>query len=289
MLFLQRLKKQLNSKKGRQSVYDWDVDNSILERQLGAASTTPVTRPKSFSNSALLGRLPLEIRQQIWTKVVAGKLFHMCSGGIRIPDASIGRYLCQNLATDASSKEHVVLPRCQGSQREPCFLTGLGDELFQPLSLLLTCRQIYGEAVPLLYAGNIFNFDTASLLATFMTLVKEINYNNIRIVHVNIAMWKIRSPDVTQISVTDSVWKEWASLWRSLANLKGLQHLRLDIYGTSRSGLQSEDLEPLHQLRGLKTFDLAVWRSVTSANNSSEQDLALSVPLLESIRSRICN
>ncbi|KAL8709058.1 MAG: hypothetical protein Q9225_007508, partial [Loekoesia sp. 1 TL-2023] len=117
---------------------------------------------------------------------------------------------------------------------------------------------IYIEAVDLLYDTNTFNIDALEPLQMFIKWIGQ-RVQAIQTVHVNIAMWRIRYRDVTRF--TEVAFAEWSQFWELLAQyFTGLQHVRLDIYGTSRAGLNQGDLDPVLGLRGLKSFDLAVWR-----------------------------
>ncbi|KAL8728223.1 MAG: hypothetical protein Q9166_005526 [cf. Caloplaca sp. 2 TL-2023] len=295
MTCMRNLAKKLKGTRQRKSVAESssEVHECQPYQSSDDYSTTPIRQPKASSDSYLLKLLPFEIRQQIWAEVVGGNLFHMTAdeperrGGSWPQDALVGRYLCCSFSTGADSDVQTSYPRCQGSQKEPCFFSGPEKPSFRPLGLFLTCRQIYHDAISLLYSANTFNFDNISILVPFMNAVRRSNVAKIRTVHVNVALWRIRSPETMQVSVGESVWMAWTALWRLLARFESLQNLRLDIYGTSRAGLRPDDLEPLLKLQGLKTFDLAVWRD-TNAVNSGGQDLSLSVPLQDFIRSSIC-
>ncbi len=270
MSYLQKIKRRLHGKRERVKAAESKSEAGI--RPLEQASSSP----------ALLRLLPFEVRHQIWKEFLGDNLFHMTAEAHSLYDPPLGRYLCRDFSTDATSLDgQSSYPRCQGSQREPCFFSGPEGPSFRPLSLLLTCKQIYNEAVALLYSCNTFNFDNSATLCQFMNLVTSHHSNYVRTVHVNTAMWKIRCSDVIQLSRPNSSWEAWTGLWRLLAKFKGLQHLRLDIYGSSKERLLLDDLEPLFQLRGLKTFDLAIWRQ------TSGLDLSLSVPLQDIIRSNV--
>ncbi|KAI4269088.1 MAG: hypothetical protein LQ337_007484 [Flavoplaca oasis] len=242
------------------------------------------------TKSPLLQRLPLEIRLQIWREVLGGNLFHMGidigGDGWRRQTQYLGRYLCRDFSTDMASAS---CPRCQGSQAEPCFFVGpeIAPFRFKPLSLLLTCKQVHDEAVGFLYSANTFNFDYEGVLFQFLALDAKRHIHHIRTVHVNAAMWRIVTPEMDpDYNVAHPALgrgERWTEFWPLLLKFEGLQHVRLDIYGTAKDGLRMEHLEPILQLRGLKTFDLAIWR-VVCRPDGPKQDLALSLPLQESIR-----
>ncbi|KAI4242010.1 MAG: hypothetical protein L6R40_004237 [Gallowayella cf. fulva] len=254
------------------------------------AKTT--AQPDHRSPSPLLRNLPLEIRLHIWREVIGGNLFHIAFDRSK---RLLHCYLCQDFSTSAGSHGWDRYPRCQGSLRQPCFFYSRpicffpwGEKYaFRAMSFLLTCRQIYAEAVDLLYAANVFNVDDSETLVRLMKGAVP-RFRQIQTLHVNVAMWKIRCPDVSQIPAAQHpCTTQWTSFWAWLSKYAGLRHLRLDIYGTSRAGFEENDMEPLLQLKGLKTFDLAVWRD-TDGPICTRPDLDLSLPLQALIRSSIC-
>ncbi|KAL8943476.1 MAG: hypothetical protein Q9211_000973 [Gyalolechia sp. 1 TL-2023] len=234
----------------------------------------------------LLARLPLEIRQTIWRDVLGDSLLHLT--WIQNDSAAGKRLRCftcrafHNTTTPTGADTDF---RCRGSQKQPCFFSGPAQTPFGALQLLLTCRQIYLEAVDFLYATNTFGIDGLEPLQMFIQQTGQ-RVHSIQTVHVNMAMWKIRCRDINRTS--SEAFAEWTQIWGLLAqHFIGLLHVRLDIYGTSREGLRQTDLQPLLTLSGLKNFDLAVWRD-SHEQGSAGQDLALSQPLEDYVRVYVC-
>ncbi|KAL8850944.1 MAG: hypothetical protein Q9221_004144 [Calogaya cf. arnoldii] len=311
MAYLQNFKRALRDKKERIKTKLGSSSEPLRKRSVESAWVTRITQPDADAISPLLERLPFEIRLQIWEEVLGGNLFHMtidppesdphlcmyfetCDGrdGWRRQTPHLGRYLCCDFSEGMGSTGKASYPRCQGSQAEPCFFAS--DEpapfRFKPLSLLMTCRQIYDEAVGLLYSTNTFNFDYEEVLSHFLSSDARRHVKHIRRVHVNSSMWRIVEPEIDphySAAALSARGEHWPKLWPLLLELENLQHVRLDIYGTSKCRLQVEDLDPVRQLRGLMTFDLAIWRDIWNPD-SPKQDLSLSVPLQESIRMSVC-
>ncbi|KAL8802245.1 MAG: hypothetical protein Q9200_006660 [Gallowayella weberi] len=296
MTWTQKVRSKLSSKKERKKA---PTPGSIRDKPMLYTSTLRLpessrTHPENWTSdnthSALLGSLPLEIRLQIWREVLGGNLFHMAFDKTQ---NALHCYLCQDFSTGFHSHGEDKYPRCQGSLREPCFFYSRpicffprGENYaFRAMSFLLTCRQIYTEAKDMLCSTNVFNIDDSDTLLKLMALPFS-QFQKIQTMHVNVAMWKIRCSDITQIATIHPLYTAWTEFWATLAKFSGLRHLRLDVYGTSRAGFQKEDLEPLLQLKGLKTFDLAVWRD-TDGPNYTKQDIAVSVPLQDFIRSSV--
>ncbi|KAI4286625.1 MAG: hypothetical protein L6R35_004123 [Caloplaca aegaea] len=254
----------------------------------GAKEQLQLSRP---SESALLSRLPLEIRLQIWHEVVGGHLFHMTATHPCPHKTLLKSYVCRafyrNLTPlkNRAPMNEDVYPRCQGSQQEPCFFYGPPDASFSALSLLLSCRQIYNEAVHMLYTANTFHIDNLEILQLVIDAIGP-RLSTISKMHVSTAMWKIHCHDISSLS--DEAFAGWQKSWQLLAeSMLGLKHLRLDIYGTSRAGLQNRDLEPLLQFRGLESFDLALWQD-TKDQALPGQGAEVVGAMQTVIRSHIC-
>ncbi|KAL8995217.1 MAG: hypothetical protein Q9169_005005 [Polycauliona sp. 2 TL-2023] len=316
MSYLEKFKKALHSNKERikAATSKHGGSKNAIDRQTeGSALGNESKQPQAILKAPLLERLPFEIRLQIWEEVLGGNLFHMqakppsnnlyqtidepsdAQRGWQRQNPNFGRYLCCNFSTDTTTDGQAAYPRCQGSQVEPCFFCGPEASPFNPLSLLLTCRQIHNEAVEFLYSTNTFSFDDDLILHVVSSLDSGRHFNQIRTVHVNISLWKLSGgqyPGLNSNEVGDAFRHNWARFWLLLLQLERLRHVRLDIYGTSKLGLQTEDLDPVRQLRGLKTFDLALWHDATDSDAwepaADRQDMLLSVPLQESIRRIVC-
>ncbi|KAL8752764.1 MAG: hypothetical protein Q9184_005631 [Pyrenodesmia sp. 2 TL-2023] len=243
--------------------------SKLLKKYLGgqlsdSVSVTGITAVSEPQESPLLSRLPLEIRLQIWQEVIGSELLHMVSTRPCPQKNTLKCFLCRayyqnsTAPTSATPSRVDTYPRCQGSQQEPCFFAGPASTPYDAYSLLLSCRQIHNEASGLLYTTNTFNIDNLEVLQSMINKIGP-RLSNILAVHVSVAMWKIHCVEINRLS--DAAFEEWKRFWQLMAEkMTGLRHLRLDIYGTSRAGLEKTDLEPLLQFRGLKSFDLALWQ-----------------------------
>ncbi|KAI4112229.1 MAG: hypothetical protein LQ345_006591 [Seirophora villosa] len=259
----------------------------LSSEKLMAKEQLLVSKPQE---SALLSRLPPEIRLQIWHEVVGGNLFHITITHSRPHKTALRCYVCRAFYRDLvppknrTPSSEDAYPRCQGSQQEPCFFLG-PDEPFGALSLLLSCRQIYNEAVHMLYVANTFNIDNLGILRLVVKTIGP-RIRSISNIHVSTAMWRIHCQEMTRLS--DEAFSEWKEFWQLLAEkVSGLRHLRLDIYGTSHAGLGKCDLEPLLQFRGLESFDLALWQD-TKHHALPGQGAELVGPMQTLIRSHAC-
>lgn len=175
--------------------------------------------------------------------------------------------------------------RCQGGvANEACYVSYLQKVPFHTLSLLLTSRSIYSEAIGVLYGSNVFQIDK---LHTLQAMVRAMGprVKTIKTVHIDFNMWQIRSRNVD--STYDSAYDSWIKKWDLFAReFSGLQHLRLDIWGCApHRDFHRNDLEPLFKLRGLKSFRLAIWHHRGDAEG---QELAISGPMERYFHDKIC-
>lgn len=254
--------------------------------QISSGERAQITGPAASPQEALLlSRLPLELREKIWREITGDFLLHLNL----IPNSDHGShlrcYVCRAFHKARTPTGEDTQPRCQGSQKEPCFFFGPPQSLSSVLSLLMTSRQIYLEAIDLLYATNTFSIDSLEPLQMFIKWTGQ-RVQSVQTVHVNIAMWKIRCRSINILS--PEAFNEWVLFWQLLAkHFTGLLHVRLDVYGTSREALQRSDMQPLLKLSGLKSFYLAVWTDA-HAQSSTGQDPALSEPLQAYVRDNVC-
>lgn len=113
------------------------------------------------SQSPLFSKLPLELRQLIWSAAIGGHLFHVkCDKGERIKLVAIectqdtGREL--NTRDHACWRLHQDFDSAEG--QHGVAVPHHSVLLLNLLPLLQTCRMIYTEAVPILYSENAFDF-----------------------------------------------------------------------------------------------------------------------------------
>ncbi|KAF2110414.1 hypothetical protein BDV96DRAFT_583968 [Lophiotrema nucula] len=135
--------------------------------------------PQSTQNeSLLLGKLPAEIRLQIWAEVVGGKTIHILR-----KMGKVGHRICPGKGCEHCSPTHMMdnLPRMGYPPREA---EPFGKEKILSetslLPLLSTCRQIYSEAIDLLYTTNTFDFPHVWNLDFFKSTVLPKRFNTIR-------------------------------------------------------------------------------------------------------------
>ncbi|KAF2479239.1 hypothetical protein BDY17DRAFT_328015 [Neohortaea acidophila] len=193
--------------------------SSFWQRLPSWSTPEPEQRTNPQTQCALLTTLPLDIRLLIYDMVLGGMAFH-------IGNDTTGRmtcYICQRAEGIVHDDDHqaCLAPtkrRPSASPREDYTqATGL-------LPLLVTCRQIYSEAIETLYSANTFEFWQNQAALRFLRIM--IPPQRLRCIRrFRWAMQFPHHPNINARSRTD-----WSDLFAFFANeTYGLQHLYLKL------------------------------------------------------------
>ncbi|KAF2262995.1 hypothetical protein CC78DRAFT_618085, partial [Lojkania enalia] len=161
------------------------------------------------SESLLMSRLPLELRQMIYEVVLGGRTVHI---------SLFEDYPIYHLVGRKCSMQvcyHVVGRKME--ETNLCF----------SIALLATCRQIYTEAINILYTANAFSFlgkqDCGMALAFLDHYLSPQRLDQLRVVNMH---WdRITYPLVRNHTRNPVMRRNWDSSWKTLARMKGLQKL----------------------------------------------------------------
>ncbi|KAL8778226.1 MAG: hypothetical protein Q9213_007505 [Squamulea squamosa] len=172
----------------------------------------------------------------------------------------------------------------------PSFLTKDNPWTFfdsNRLALLRTCRQVYTEAVDIFYQINTFIIKHPRVLERFACTVRYQQFKQIRHLDVSVTVYArawMNSPEEGHFFARqgwDAFWlsscngelhrQQWEALWSTIAGIRNLQTLNVDVDYRRPSYLRAVDecgliddhvedgrqvLRPLLALRGLKGFTL---------------------------------
>ncbi|KAL8782303.1 MAG: hypothetical protein Q9213_005497 [Squamulea squamosa] len=258
------------------------------ERIDNAPKPLPTRRPRSLSSlpqnlqreSLLLSRLPLELRQEIYTYVIGGSLVHVLRKGKHLAHVRCKRQ------TETDFERY-----CRPHASYTCHsgMSTLGSTANGNIALLRTCRQVYVEAVEIMYAQNTFEFDHQDLFLLFSWNTLPQRLETIRHLHLN----------CREDSFSSSFFKvefgssSWIMMWQHIKeDMPGLKHLRVRILGEQGSSHPSEDrwwVTPMLQLRGLKTFQLEYCAPSNNWVQFGDGVLEMSRFLEERIRTAVCS
>ncbi|KAF2491795.1 hypothetical protein BU16DRAFT_128717 [Lophium mytilinum] len=134
------------------------------------------------------------------------------------------------------------------------------------MALLQTCRQVYTEAVDLLYSIPTFDFDSCISFTFFAQAVPPQRLDVITSLQ---TCWSFGPPttSIEYAKYEEYLPRHWYPMCKAIMTMKGLRRLRLalQVYVWTWQDLL---LEPLRQLRGLQECDIrartghrAIWRN----------------------------
>ncbi|KAE9970806.1 hypothetical protein EG328_006071 [Venturia inaequalis] len=160
-----------------------------------------------------LFQLPYELRGEIWRYVLGGKCMAHDLGGWRMGDAS----------NPWPPWEIPGNRKLRGLKS----LSGLGWEPQCPkgfLSILMTCRQAYSEAIDVLYSSNLFYFRNP---------LTNWNLSSWRILPQRLAQIRIVVLDETignpSLTLAKSKRRQWQQLWTTLGQMTRLKVLYFNV------------------------------------------------------------
>lgn len=201
-------------------------------------------------DASILKRLPLEIRQEIYGYVLGRQENCLIMLPFKIRAAVEGNNI--------SSALNVSM----GGTNQYIFLDDENRFWPQRPALLRTCRQVYTEAVALLYSDNAFVFRHPEVLWRFSRSIPSQRWNCIRSIHVKLVYLGAKLA-YSQVSNRQEQWK---IMWASVAAMRNLIDLSVEIFDAVEvarwefvDDLVQMMLTPLLQVRGLHRFQLALF------------------------------
>lgn len=212
-----------------------DNNNDSIWHRLQIFSAVETEQHTSPQDQCLfLTRLPQDIRFMIYEMVLGGKVFHIQAKNTNDPHCRLLSWTCTRpeLIYDQGPDTHIPCFSTSGtssptasrpsSSHNPYF-----EDHLQPtglLPLLVTCRQIYTEAVPILYSNNTFEFTQNRTAFRFL----KVMIPPPRLKDIRRFKWDVRLPYHPQIS--SRALKDWNDLFLFFSNeTSSLQHLYLKL------------------------------------------------------------
>lgn len=223
----------------------WEnIPQALPEGRAPSISSLAITN--SQSQSSFLTHLPLEIRQEIYSYVVAGDLKHVVRKGNKL--AHVRCIL---------SWEPDFSRACRPAAVGTCHAKAsrLASTSNGNVALLRTCRQVYAEAVELMYSGNAFDFDHQDLFLHFSASVLPQRLAVIRRLHLDVEIPAI----LLNLTLDGPSPRAWGYMWMVVGRyMPGLKHLNMRIIGGHETPYltlaDSSWMDSIVQVRNLKTF-----------------------------------
>ncbi|KAL8931076.1 MAG: hypothetical protein Q9208_000179 [Pyrenodesmia sp. 3 TL-2023] len=198
-------------------------EKEVRERLANTPKPLPAHRPRSLSTVAVgkanarcqfLSMLPLEIRQEIYKYVVGSKRIHIVRKG-----KHIAHIRCKCLEETDFTRE--CRPGATGTHEgdSKISFTSNGN-----VALLRTCRQIYTEAIEIMYSSNTFDFDHQDLFLFFARSILPQRLARIRNLHLCLGTANITEPFLWG----EPAVKGWALMWQIIGrDMPALKHLHV--------------------------------------------------------------
>ncbi|KAF2002552.1 hypothetical protein P154DRAFT_574128 [Amniculicola lignicola CBS 123094] len=219
--------------------------------------------------------LPLELREMIYKALLGNDTMH-----IVLKETKLGHLRCKaSTLEDCPVVNEVGSPSresCWGHTdsaniiTDTCMSTGGKIEPTDGdiLPLLQTCRQIYSEAIPILYKTNTFSFNDLDSLRHFTATILPVRLSLIRSITLEWCMtWPIYDVIAQTLLLSNPALyppndeATWEESWRIIATMPGLQKLRVRLFyfeGFRNSLAEMAILAPLMEVKTPSDFVVTV-------------------------------
>ncbi|KAL8901343.1 MAG: hypothetical protein Q9207_005257 [Kuettlingeria erythrocarpa] len=205
--------------------------------------------PRMGLEDSVLGRLPLEVRQEIYGYVFG----HQKNSLILVP------FKVRAVPEHECWQRYPHLAELNGRR------ITRDDKRFWPErpALLRTCRQVYIEAVHILYTRSAFVITHQEILLRFAKTTSAQNFNSIR--NLCISIPQARTPIMSRFGhlYSPSESQRWRDFWTTVAGIECLRTLEVDLCTTidELDEVSQEEgcqwvIGPIKKLRGLRRFRL---------------------------------
>ncbi|KFX91997.1 hypothetical protein O988_07483 [Pseudogymnoascus sp. VKM F-3808] len=205
----------------------------------------PKTRERALSlydpgeqTSGFLRKLPVELRRRIYDEVLGHRKVHMQFEfaprnyrTVRTNKKEILEWrwwhcICTWDQTEDDRYKSIWFDRCKdgdmkGNSGPP---NGMMGKLKLDFALLLTCRQVYSEAIDILYSTTIFDFGTRQLLCDFPSLVLPQRFTLISAIEM---LWEFIGLGLPPIDTKQT--QLYQDMWAMLATMPNLQNLKIAV------------------------------------------------------------
>ena len=227
--------------------YIRNIPQPLPQPRKRSLSNLPATMP--LSTCSLLTKLPLETRLEIYFYALGGNLIHIVRKG-----KNLGHVRCKLMhQTDFTRSCRPAALRTSPELTSGVLaFTSNGN-----LALLRACRQIYIEAVHILYASNTFDFDHQDMFLYFSSGILPQRLAAIKHLHLNLDIENVKKPQLGSKEQRNA----WCQLWQIVAkSMSSLTHLHIRLIGEHAAKHPVLDrtwwTAPILEVRGLKEFEI---------------------------------
>ncbi|OBT68026.1 hypothetical protein VE03_01475 [Pseudogymnoascus sp. 23342-1-I1] len=224
----------------------------------------PKTRKRALSlyepgqqTSGLLLRLPIELRRRIYDEVLGHRKVHLL---FEFAPRKDDRF--RGIWFDRCKDGGVI----KGNAGPP---NGMMGKLKLDFAILPTCRQMYSEAIDILYSTTTFDFGTRQLLYEFPSLVLPQRFALISAIEMS---WEFIGLGLSPINTEQT--QLCQDMWAMLAAMPNLRHLKIAVAAhecpyPAPPDLKKVWLAPPKKLRKMDVFEVLVPLSYAKMFNFS--------------------
>ncbi|KAL8688779.1 MAG: hypothetical protein Q9218_005394 [Villophora microphyllina] len=248
----------------KRQVLEWRP-NPLPKNRLNISQDL-LASPSTASQTCALLSLPLELRQRIYEIALGERILTLSNeyGMIRIHE---------------TLPLHCVTWDSRGPHRNLNEETAdLESESGHPtFKLLLSCRQIYVEAIGILYSTNIFSLDSP-LMLVYLKDLRFLPQRFQAIKHLSISWTYMTDPAHYHGSIHEPYdWATWEHFWSIIAYDMQLVSLNASIgYMGDRQGLNmtGDWVKPMLAVKGLRRTNICISWLNTVFTSELQPDLA---------------
>lgn len=204
--------------------------------------------PTMGLEDSALSRLPLDVRQEIYSYVFGSQKNSMILVPFKIRAVPEGGSLWDPLRTELNGRRITRDENRFWPQRP---------------ALLRTCRQVYIEAILILYTRSTFVITRPELLFRFARCTTAQNFNSIRNLCISIPQEHTPVFSEWDRADSDACVQQWQDLWTAVAGIENLRTLEVDLsttigvlYEVPQEDRCDSVLRPIKTIRGLQRFRL---------------------------------
>jgi hypothetical protein len=203
----------------------------------------------------------------IYRKVLGDRRFH-----IVLKENKLGHLVCRIDSDLPCPPESEVRPTAS------CWGKSDGASIWRPmhgrratdgdiLPFLQSCRQIYSEAIDLLYSTNTFSFREMDCLRFLANTTLPSSFSQITRLEILSPMhWPIYDADIQNFFLDPPLYPPydeatWEATWRLIAKMPNLKYLWVKLYhchGFRDSAFEKRMLAPLRKITQVKRFEVHV-------------------------------
>lgn len=212
--------------------------------------------PRMGLEDSILHRLPLEIRQVIYSYVLGRQDNFLIMVPFKL------RALLDSCTWDSQHRDHPQRCYPLDVKANGRWITDQRRRFWpQRTALLRICRQVYVEAIGLLYTQNTFVITHPQILFRFAKSIPIQRFNSVRNLRISFSP---RNCGVLSYWAFN-YWRraEWDMFWKLVASMEGLRTLKVDILDGTADNLSPHNslLGDIMHIRGLQMFLLNIRRT----------------------------